>query len=161
MYSYYFAASHVSFKISSPSFLRHFVPHFLFISWPFPLFHSFSHFFFPFFCLFLSFLIFHILSLTQSPQTVIFSFSPYFLLDNVFIKHLRRERKKLEKLFSFILRYSFYFMSFLHPRRITACPGEVIRAASVVWFGVPGTGMRHRVRDVEQWPTMAPTVSLS
>lgn len=54
------------------------------------------------------------------------------------------EREKFGKEFSFILRYLFFFMSFLHPRRLAACPGEVVRAASVLWFGVPGTGTRHQ-----------------
>jgi len=39
-------------------------------------------------------------------------------------------------------------MSFLH-LRTEAWPGEVIKAASVLWFRVPETEMSHRECDVE------------
>lgn len=53
------------------------------------------------------------------------------------------EREKFRKASSFILRYLFFFISFLHLRRLATCSGEIIRAASVLWFGMPG--LRYRV----------------
>lgn len=89
-----------------------------------------------------SFPIFHILCDTKTIDcNFLFSlFHPPWCFQQTW-----EERGKFWEAFSFILISLVFSMPFLHVRKPAARPGEVIRAMSVLCFGVPGPGTEHGV----------------
>lgn len=105
---------------------------------------SFIHFYIisSFFLVCFSFPIFHILCDTETIDChFCFSlFHPPWCFHQTW-----EEREKFWEAFSFILISLVFSVPFLHVRKLAAHPGEVIRAMSVLSFGVPGPGTKHWV----------------
>lgn len=77
----------------------------------------------------------------RKPHTLSFS----LLVPFCFLVHFHQileKREKFGKASSFVLRYYFFFTPFFHPRMLAACLWVVIRAASLLQFGVQETETR-------------------